>query len=474
MDDNTSFDRRTFMRGALAVAALAPIGGALASCATGGSSSAPTSTGGGTPAGNVSAKNPFGMAKTGTIDAVIFNGGYGIDYVNYAAKVMQKTFPDVTAKISPSTKIAQELQPRFVSGNPPDLVDDSGANKIGYNAILGQIEDLQEIIEAKNLEGTTIQDTLYPGVLDVGKFGDKLAAINYAMTVYGIWYSGSLFDQHGWKPPKTWDEAMDLGKQAKKEDKYLFLWGKEAATYYQKLTVASAIKQGGDEVRLALGNLKPKCWSHPAVQGVFKALEAVIKAGYMKPGGAGTQFTRAQAQWSNAQQALLYPSGSWIENEMKDQTKKGFKMMGSPAMTLDTDAAMPATALHREAAEAYIVPSQGKNPAGGKELLRTMLSKDAASNFAKTRLASTIVQGTVPPDGYGSTALQSQMSMLDAAGKDVFGFQFSDIYGMGTDQLVLWNSFLGGNSSVKELTSGLQQITDKVANDDSIEKHKVT
>ena len=38
----------------------------------------------------------------------------------------------------------------------------------------------------------------------------------------------------------------------------------------------------------------------------------------MKPGGAGTQFTAAQAQWSNNQDALLYPSGSWIENEMKD------------------------------------------------------------------------------------------------------------------------------------------------------------
>ena len=32
-----------------------------------------------------------------------------------------------TAKVSPSTQIAQELQPRFVGGNPPDLIDNSGA-----------------------------------------------------------------------------------------------------------------------------------------------------------------------------------------------------------------------------------------------------------------------------------------------------------------------------------------------------------
>ena len=34
--------------------------------------------------------------------------------------------------------------------------------------------------------------------------------------------------------------------------------------------------------------------------------------------------------FSNGQEALLYPSGSWIENEMKDQTKAGFEMTGAP------------------------------------------------------------------------------------------------------------------------------------------------
>ena len=54
----------------------------------------------------------------------------------------------------------------------------------------------------------------------------------------------------------------------------------------------------------------------------------IVKAGYFEPGGAGTQFTAAQAQWSNDQEALLYPSGSWIENEMKKTTKADFKMTG--------------------------------------------------------------------------------------------------------------------------------------------------
>ncbi|RLQ82839.1 N-acetylglucosamine/diacetylchitobiose ABC transporter substrate-binding protein [Mycetocola zhadangensis] len=464
--DNVVTDRRNVLRGAIAAAVLIPLGGSLMSCATGGPS-------GGGAAGTVSAKNPFGMADNSTIDSVIFDGGYGVDYVEYAAKILEKNHAGSTAKVASSTQIGTELQPRFVGGNPPDLIDNSGAQAIGFNTILDQLEDLQDVIDADNLEGDKIADTLYGGVLTPGTFDGKLAAINYVLTVYGVWYSSSLFEENGWTVPTTWAEALELGAKAKAAGKYLFVWGKEAATYYQTLAIESAIKEGGDEVRLALENLEEGCWSLPAVQSVFEAMHQVIAAGYMKPGGSGTQFTAAQAQWSNDKEALLYPSGSWIENEMKDNTAEGFAMKGFPAMVVSANSAMPPEALHSTAGEPFIVPSQGKNVAGGKELLRTMLSKDAATNFAKTKLAPTIVKGLVPADGFGSTALVSQTDMLDAAGENIFTWGFVDLYGTNADQLVVWNTFLDGKSDVATLTSSLQAITDKVREDDSVDKIEI-
>jgi N-acetylglucosamine transport system substrate-binding protein len=470
MDPRTDqVDRRTILRLAFAGGVALPAV-TLAGCATGGGGSDSSSSAAG---GEKSDKNPFGMAEKATVEAVIFNGGYGYDYVTFAADIAQKNHSGSTFTVKPSTQIAQELQPRFVGGNPPDLIDNSGANAIGLNTIADQLEDLKDVFEAKNLEGTTIKDTLYPGVEAPGTLNGKLVAINYVQTVYALWYSAALFEANGWTPPKTWDEAIELGAKAKAKDKYLMLWGKEAATYYQTTAIASAIKEGGDEVRLALENLKPDCWSHPAVQGVFKALETIVKQGYMKPGGGGTQFTAAQAQWSNDQAALLYPSGSWIENEMKKQTKDGFKMTGIPELTLTSGSKMPYTALHSAAGEPFVVPSKSKNSAGGKELLRTMLSKEAATNFAKTKLAPTIVKDTVPSDGFGSTALQSQGKMLADAGSDVFTWNFVDVYGMNQDQLVPWNAFLAGQIDAKALTTQLQKITDKVAKDPSVKKVEV-
>jgi N-acetylglucosamine transport system substrate-binding protein len=444
MGINKTIDRRAFIRGTAAAAAAMPLSGLLGS----------------TSVFAQDAANPFGLADGSTVDAVIFNGGYGIDYVEFAANLMQKNRPGVTVKVSPSTQIAQELQPRFLGGNPPDLIDNSGAQSIGFSAIIDQLEDMNAVLDAPNLEGTKIRDTLVGGVEKPGTFGDKFIALNYVMTVYAIWYSAQLFDDNGWTPPTTWAEAIDLGKKAKEKGLYLFGWGKEAATYYRTTAVASAIKEGGDEVRLAIDNFTPGCWSLPAMQAVFTSLHDIITGGMMKPGGSGTQFTAAQAQWSNDQSFLLYPSGSWIENEMKPATKEGFRMTGMPELSVSDNGKYSKTALHATAGEPFIIPSGALNLAGGRELLRTMLSKDAAANFAKTKLAPTIVKDTVPADGYGSTALVSQSKLLADAGSEVFSWTSFELHGTNAAELVAWNSFLDGQLDVAAFTAALNQITD--------------
>ncbi|SFC84678.1 carbohydrate ABC transporter substrate-binding protein, CUT1 family (TC 3.A.1.1.-) [Nocardioides terrae] len=468
-DQHGRFDRRTLLRGAIATAAIAPLSSVLAACAGGGSDDNSSQ-----PTGKKSDTNPFGLADTSKIEAVIFNGGYGYDYVTFAADQVKKEFSGASIKVSPSTKIATELQPRFVGGTPPDLIDNSGADLIGFNTIADQLETLDDVFDANNYEGTKIADTLYPNVKVPGTYDGNFVALNYVMTVYAVWYSASLFQENGWTAPKTFDEALDLGAKAKAKGKYLWVWGKEAATYYRTLAIDSAAKEGGDEVRLALENLDKNAWSHPAVQGVIDKLGEMVKQGMFVPGGAGTQFTAAQAKWSQDQQALLYPSGGWIENEMKDATKADFQMTGIPEMTLTAQSSMPYEAIRAAAGEGFIVPKKAKNVAGGKEMLRAMLSKDAATNFSKTKLAPTIVKGIVPADGFGSAALKSQSAMLDAAGDNVFNFQFYDYYGTNSDELVIWNSFLAGDMDAKTLTKKSQEIFDKVANDSSVKKLKIT
>ena len=101
------------------------------------------------------------------------------------------------------TNIAQSLQPKFVAGNPPDLIDNSGANAIGITTIRDQLAELSDVINANNYEGKKIADTLYTGVTAPGTFDGKFVQLNYVLTVYALWYSASLFDVDGWTVPKT-------------------------------------------------------------------------------------------------------------------------------------------------------------------------------------------------------------------------------------------------------------------------------
>ena len=145
-----------------------------------------------------------------------------------------------------------------------------------------------------------IKDTLYEGVLAAGHLRRQVRRVELrAHRLRDLVFGSRCSTRTAGPRRRPGTRRMALGAKAKEKGKYLFVWGKEAATYYQTMAIASAIKEGGDDVRLALENLKPDCWSQPAMQAVFTALEKIIDAGYFKPGGSGTQFTAAQAQWSN-------------------------------------------------------------------------------------------------------------------------------------------------------------------------------
>ena len=64
---------------------MVPLSSALAACAGSSDVASDNDPNGGTK----SADNPFGMADGATVDAVIFDGGYGTDYVSLAAALKQ-------------------------------------------------------------------------------------------------------------------------------------------------------------------------------------------------------------------------------------------------------------------------------------------------------------------------------------------------------------------------------------------------
>ena len=172
-------------------------------------------------------------------------------------------------------------------------------------------------------------------------------------TVFALWYSAKQFEEKGWSAPVTWDDVMTIGENAAGEGLSLFAFGgQNAADYYHTMAIAMAVKQGGKEVATALDSLDAGAYEQDAVVQAIDAIGEAVAADFFLPGGAGIKHTEAQAQWVTGK-AVMYPSGSWIENEQKGVTPDDFAMTGCPEPLLSADGAMPAEAIHGTAGEPF-------------------------------------------------------------------------------------------------------------------------
>jgi N-acetylglucosamine transport system substrate-binding protein len=468
---NTGLDRRQFLQRLAAAGLLAvPGAGLLSACATGG--------GGTTTAaqGARSADNPLGVAADAALDVVIFKGGYGDEYAQFHQSLYKQRYPNATIKHAATTQIAQEMQPRFVAGNPPDVLDDSGAQKIEYPILVseGQLADLGPLLDAPSFDdpNVKVRDTLLPGVIEQGTFGDQFLLLNYVYEAYPIWYSKPLFDQHGWQPPTTWDEMMALSAQIKAAGIAPFAYGgTNAADYVLDLNLGAAIKQGGLDVVKNIDNLEPDAWSQDTVVAATQGIEEMVRKGYFMAGSEGLKHTEAQTAWVQGK-AAFYVSGSWLENEMKGIAPPDFAMTAVPVPVLDSSAAMPVAALRTQPAEAFVVPARAKNVNGGLEYLRLMLSKEGAGKFAELTASVPGVRGAT--DGAVKTpALESVSAALNAAGKDVFSWQFRTWYATYTTLLKTETAnLLAGRTDAAGFLSAMQAETNRLAADNSITKYR--
>ncbi|HEY0453160.1 N-acetylglucosamine/diacetylchitobiose ABC transporter substrate-binding protein [Actinophytocola sp.] len=467
---SADWSRRNFLRGALATGALVlPGSSMLVGCATSGGGQEATT-------GKASTENPLGVPTDSPIEIYIFNGGFGDKYATAVHEPMYKAkYPKAKINHKAEVDIAGALQSRFVGGNPPDFVNDSGDGQIPLGQLVSdkQLYDLTDLYDAPSWDdpNVKVRDTLVPGAVAQGTFGDKPYVMNMALTVYGIWYNKALFAKHGWQPPATWAEMLDLCKDIKAAGIAPWTYQGVHARYMSWPLMTMAAKLAGPDVLKAIDNLEVGAWGHEAIKESASALAGLRTKGYILSGTEGMDHIQAQGQWS-AGKAAFVPCGSWLESEQKDVTPDGFEFAVMPEPLLSADSVMPKETLFASPGEPYIVPATAKNARGGLEYMRIMLSKKGAKGFTKEVSSLTVVKGAadgveLPP------GLTSAQAALKAADDNVVNWMYNTWYG------TMWNpgintqmgDLLTGRKSVDEFVAGCEAEAKKIRDDDSITKY---
>ncbi|MEV6315644.1 N-acetylglucosamine/diacetylchitobiose ABC transporter substrate-binding protein [Streptomyces sp. NPDC051776] len=423
-------------------------------------------------------KNPLGVNGGAPLEIVIFDGGFGTKYAEDAKAVYEKTYKKAKVKFSSTQKIQSVLQPRFNGGTPPDLIDNSGAEQMDMGVLVGkkQLTDLTPLLDAPSIDDPKkkVRDTLRPGVVEMGQFdGDPVWIMYYAYTVYGVWYSQTALEKLDAEYPETWDDMLALCAKAKK--KGIAGWtyaGKHP--YYIPFSLYPFIgKIGGREVLDAIDNLEPGAWKHPAVKAAFEAYYELYKKGYILRGTPGLDHIQSQTAW-NEGKALFIPNGSWVENEAKKTTPKDFEMRVAAPSSLDSSDKLPFGTIWASGGEPFIVPAKAKNPDGGMEQLRIMLSEASSKNFTRQVASLTSFDGgtdglTLPP------GLTSAIAALEKAGKNVLNPRIQDWYvALQKEKIGVagLGEMMAGRLTPAEAIQKIQGFADEAAKDSSIKHYK--
>ena len=416
----SAISRRLLLRGAAGAAAA----GTLAGCAMGGRPDGAPAT------GVAGAGNPLAVKEDAPLEVVIFNGGFGEEYAKAHQALYRERYPNARIRHSATQQIAETLQPRFVGGDPPDVVNNSGASQMDFNGLVSRdaLADLGELLDAPSLDDPSVKvrDTLLPGIVDSGSYDGRFLSMNYAYSAYGIWYSQELFEAKGWEYPRTWDEMIALCKTIKAAGIAPWTYPGKHSRYMSWPIVAAAGKLGGLGVITAIDNLEPGAWKHEAVTAAAEAYYRLAVDGYLQPGAEGMDHIQAQTQWCRGRAAFI-SCGSWLENEQKAVTPPGFRMAVAPTPSLTAADAMPFEAFRGAGSEPFIVPAKARNVRGGLEYLRVMLSKRGASDFTRTVSSLTSVRGAADGITLGS-GLTSVTAMIEASRGGAFTWMYNSYY----------------------------------------------
>ena len=449
-------DRRTLLRAALAGSAVAT----LASCAKPVQDKAAPAAGAGTA---VDGSKPLEFFN--------FDGGYGKEWTKLPLDLYRKEYPNADVKLNSGQQLQQQLQPRFIQGNPPDLIENVGLDGASL-AAQKQVMDIGPVLdmEAYGQPGVKVRDTLLPGVAEHGVYDGVKYEMPYVFGVAGIWYSQPLMDKHGWTYPKHWDEMLALCAEIKKTGLAPWTYQGKFPGYLTSPMLMTAYKAAGPDLKKKLDNLEPNAWRDPALIAAAEGYQELASKGYLLEGSQALTHTQSQTYWAQGK-AVFIPCGGWLENELGDIAPKDLGMTMVPVPGLSKDDKEPFETVTGGPGGALIVPAKAKNPQGAMELLRIIISKQCMRNFTQLTNSLTVTKGAV--DGLElSSANKSMQAVIEAAGTNMFlDWSFRLWYKKLLDNSdKAMAALMNRDVTPDEWSKQMQKYADETAKDPSIKK----
>lgn len=407
---------------------------------------------------------------TGKLEVAAFKGGYDVDFYQQAAKEFQAKHPGLDIKVWGDPHIWQQLQPRFVGGNPPDLCFPGWGMDHWALAEEGQLTDLDSALDGPPAEGTgTWRDTFEPQVLKLGQLEGKQFVLPYYVMLYGWWYDPGVFAKNGWTPPKTFEELLTLCDKVKaKGIAPITYQGMYPYYMIDGMLLPWAESAGGPDAVKAAQNLEPGAWKSPAMLKAAQMIDQLNKAGDFQKGATALTHTESQTEFLEGKAAMI-PCGTWLFSEMKKVMPPNAKMEFFLPPVLSDGKGDPTSLLI--GIEPWMVPTKGKNPQAAIELYKYMTSLSVAKRFVEEKGTLMSIKGSDQAK-LPEVLVQPAAALRDS--KNVWAVQYRQWYPAFDKEIQnALTAMLNGELTPEAFCDRVEAAADKTRKDDSITKHKL-
>lgn len=336
---------------------------------------------------------PTGAEKpTGDLTVAAFKGGYDIDFYQKAAAEFAHANPGLEATVNGSPDVADEIRPKMLAGNPPDLMYPGWKYDHWGAAEEGQLLLLDTALDSPAYGGKgTWRETFEPSILKLGQKDGKQYVLPYFFSLWGWWYDPNVFAKNGWQPPKTYDELLKLCAQIKaKGIAPITFQGKYPYYMIQGMLLPWAQDIGGIQVVNDLQNLVPGAWKNSAVLEAVKRIAKLRDLGYFETGAVGLSHTESQTDFLNGKAAMI-PCGTWLDSEMKKVMPAGAAMRYLTPPTIEGKGDPTAVIIE---IEPWMFPSEAKNPNAAIAFFKYMTSLDKAKQFVEQKATLMSIKGS--------------------------------------------------------------------------------
>ena len=345
-----------------------------------------------------------------------WTSGGEVEALNALLDAFHKKYPDievVNSAIAGGTSSGGDmkavLQTRMMGGDPPESFQvHLGGELLGTYVAANQMEPLDFLYKEEGW------DKVFPkSVIDIASKDGKPYSVPVNIHRSNmLWYNKKMLDDIGAKPPKTWDEFLQVADKLKAKGIPALAVAENAAGFAAHVFETVLIANMGPEKFAGLFTGKTS-WDDPAIKQSLETFKKVL--GYANPDYLNTSWADVNDLMVNGKVAMMI-MGDWTPGVLWSKNFKDFGWQAAPGnegiyQMLSDSFGLPKNVKNREAALDFlrIVGSKdgqdGFNPAKGSIPARTDADmskysdyhKWAMDEWKKDKIVPSIVHGAAAP-----------------------------------------------------------------------------